>query len=247
MATPVDIIHSVVADLERHGIPVHFEPGWEKRSRQGTFMPRGLVLHHTAGSGHNQDYPSLGLVRDGDAKLAGPLAQFGIGRHTGTVFVIAAGIANHAGPGSFNGLVGNSSVWGIEAENDGVGEPWSDAILRSYVTLAGALARHTPFSADRVCAHREWNANAPDPEDRGKIDPTGLDIDRFRNNVVAFVERDVPDIDVRLGDGLAEDERNALLFTGTFLHELKDSRFFVGDVVARIDQLEQRLSALASS
>lgn len=245
MATPVDIIHAVVSELEAGGLPVHLEPGWEDRGRSGVLRPRGLVLHHTATKAHAEDYPSLGLVRDGKVGLAGPLAQFGIGRHTGTVFVIAAGIANHAGAGGFNGLAGNSSVWGIEAENDGETEAWSDPILRSYVTLAGALARHTGFSPEMICSHKEWKVLAP-PDDK-KIDPKGIDLDRFRSNVAAFLDTGVADIDVREGDGLAPDERDALLFTGAFLQEVKENKSFVADIVSRLDALDQRLDALSSS
>lgn len=176
MGTPQEIIGKVAEELTAAGIAVDFKDGWQDRGRPGSFEPQGVVCHHTATKGHDRDYPSLGIVRDGRSDLPGPLAQFGIGRHTGTVIVIAAGKANHAGPGGFNGLSGNSSVWGIEAENDGVGEAWGPEILRSYVALCAALARHTGFGADMVIAHREWN-----PVD--KIDPTGIDMDDFRAQV----------------------------------------------------------------
>ena len=176
MSTPREIIERVAGDLASAGIPVEFEPGWEDRSVPEPFEPRGVVCHHTATGAHDADFPSLGVVRDGFPDLPGPLCHFGIGRHTGTVFVIAAGKANHAGPGSYGDLSGGSSVWGIEAENDGVGEPWGEAALHSYVALCAALARHTGFGADGVCAHREWN-----PVD--KIDPAGIDMDDFRARV----------------------------------------------------------------
>ena len=175
MSTPKEIIEAVMAELSAAGIPVSFEPGWEERGRPGSFTPQGVVCHHTATGSLDRDYPSLGIVRDGRADLNGPLAQFGIGRLTGTVIVIAAGKANHAGPGGFNGLSGNNSVWGIEAENNGVGEAWGAATLRAYVALCAALARHTGFGADLVIAHREWTSE--------KIDPAGIDMDDFRAQV----------------------------------------------------------------
>jgi len=176
MATPKEIIEAVAAELTAAGIPVTFDAGWEDRGRPGSFTPQGVVCHHTATGSLGKDYPSLGIVRDGRSDLPGPLAQFGIGRLTGTVFVIAAGKANHAGPGGFEHLSGNNSVWGIEAENNGIGEEWRPEILRSFVALSAALARHTGFGADLVIAHREWN-----PVD--KIDPTGIDMDDFRRQV----------------------------------------------------------------
>lgn len=176
MATPKGIIEAATAELAAQGIPVIFEEGWEDRGRPGSFTPQGVVCHHTATGSLGKDYPSLNLVRDGRADLNGPLAQFGIGRLTGTVFVIAAGKANHAGPGGFAHLSGNNNVWGIEAENNGIGEKWGPEILRSYVALCAALARHTGFGADLVIAHREWSTE-------GKPDPTGIDMDDFRRKV----------------------------------------------------------------
>lgn len=244
MATPVALINLVVAEVATLGIPGQFVSGWETRSRGGTFRPRGLVLHHTGLAGdHGSDYPSFASVRDGRSDLAGPLAHFGIGRNSGTVFVFAAGVANHAGGGNWNGLEGNESVWGIEAENDGVGEPWSDVTRRTYVALAGALARHTGFTAEMVAGHREWRANEPEHEGKKvKIDPTGIDLDQFRRDVAAYLAGGVPEHDT-----LREDERNALLFTGAFLQEVKDDKSFVADILNRLDRLEQRLGALESS
>ena len=200
MATPTEIINKVADELTASGIEVHFEPGWQQRGRPGSFDPRGVVCHHTATSRQAPgDYPSLGIVRDGRSDLPGPLAQFGLGR-SGRVLVIAAGKANHAGPGGFRGLSGNNSVWGIEAENDGVGQPWGDAQLDAYVRLAAALARHTGFGADMVAAHREWNP-------RDKIDPTGIDMDDFRARVAAVLKtndpkaRDTEEMTVFIFDG----------------------------------------------
>lgn len=200
MATPKHIIGKVVDDLRTAGIAVSFVDGWESRGRPGGFAPKGVVCHHTATKSHDKDYPSLGIVRDGRADLPGPLAQFGIGRHTGTVIVIAAGRANHAGPGGFKGLSGNNSVWGIEAENDGVGEKWGPEILGSYVALCAALARHTGFGADMVIAHREWST-------KGKVDPTGIDMKDFRAQVARALdiktekEPETEDTDMFIFDG----------------------------------------------
>jgi GH24 family phage-related lysozyme (muramidase) len=178
----VDIIRAAMADLEAQGVPVVYVVGWEGRSTgtRPVLDPAGVVIHHTATRSYDYDYPSLGIVRDGRSDLPGPLSQFGLGRHTGTVYVIASGKANHAGPGGWNGLSGNASVWGIEAENDGIGEEWSDVTLRNYVLLCAALARHTGFGPENVCCHREWTS--------AKIDPTGIDGDWFRAQVAAALE-----------------------------------------------------------
>lgn len=89
--------------------------------------------------------------------------------------------SNHAGPGGWDGLSGNFSVWGIEAENDGIGEPWPPEQVEAYLALAAALARHTGFDAARVCRHAEWST-------AGKIDPATApmnDGDWIRSQVAA--------------------------------------------------------------
>lgn len=164
--TPVAIILAATAHLEELGYDVHFEPGWEDRGRPGSFEPQGLVCHHTADRAYGSDYAILSAIRDGidqgGSWLAGPLAQFGLGR-SGTVYVVAAGKANHAGPGGWGLLSGNGTVWGIEAANDGMGEPWPAEQLDAYLALAAALARFTGFGPESVCRHAEWST-------AGKID-----------------------------------------------------------------------------
>jgi GH24 family phage-related lysozyme (muramidase) len=179
--TPVEIIRVVIADMKAWGDPVALVPGWETRGRPYRFAPRGAVDHHTASRGYANDYPSLGIVRDGRSDLPGPLSQFGIGRITGTLYVIAAGYANHAGGGGWNGLTGNGSVWGAsEAENDGIGEPISPAQMRTRLHLHASLARHTGYGPASICCHREWS-------DGGKIDPTGVDGDWLRAEVTRLL------------------------------------------------------------
>ena len=175
--TPVQIVRAVIADLEAAGIPVQEIAGWEDRGRPYAFNPRGAVDHHTATRGYQYDYPSLGIVRDGRSDLPGPLSNFGIGRITGTVYVIAGGFCNHAGGGGWNGLRGNGSVWGAsEAENDGIGEPVSPEQMKARLHLHAALCRHTGYGPEMIACHREWS-------DGGKIDPTGVDGDWLRDAV----------------------------------------------------------------
>lgn len=183
--TRPDLVRRVLADPVVVGIPVRFSDGWEHRGLPQSFSPAGVVCHHTATARTRPgDYPSLALIIGGTSDLQGPLAQFGLGR-SGAIYVIAAGTANHAGPGRWRGLKGNSRVWGIEAENDGVGEPWTEGQLYSYPRLCAALARVTGFSEDMVCAHREW---APDR----KIDPTGIDMPAFRAHVALLLSHRPP-------------------------------------------------------
>lgn len=171
MSTSNDIIRRVADRLKSWGVPVAFHPEWEDWSRPIPHNPRVVRNHHTATRGYDWDYPSLDLVHDGRPDLNGPLAQWGIGRHTGTVYVIADGTANDGGPGEWNGISGNSQGWGIEMENDGVGEEWGPEIRRSALLLNVALCLETPIDPDNCVEHYEWSiykidrANFGDPDD----------------------------------------------------------------------------------
>jgi N-acetyl-anhydromuramyl-L-alanine amidase AmpD len=116
----------------------------------------------------------LGIVRDGRADVPGPLSQLGLGR-SGKVYVIAAGRANHAGRGSFPGLLGNRDTVGIEAEHPGGSTPWDPAMYDAYVRLVAALKDRLEVPTSLVIGHKEW---AP----TRKVDPT-FDMDRFREHV----------------------------------------------------------------
>lgn len=168
---------SLSSQLRKWGLNVVEHSGWTGRGST-TFNPRGVVDHHTAAGG-SSDAPSLRICIYGRADLSGPLAQIVLGR-TGTVHLIAAGRANHAGRGGWQGLSGNSSVFGIEAENNGVGEPWSDAQIKAYIRVNAALCDMMGRGADWVCGHKEW---APGR----KIDPNGIDMNWMRQQVQALL------------------------------------------------------------
>ena len=161
--------------LRAEGVTVEEHPGWRERG-SATFNPKGVICHHTAGPARG-DAPSLRICVEGRSDLPGPLCQIVLAR-SGRAIVIASGRANHAGPGGWRGLEGNTSVFGIEAENTGVGEPWSAVQLDAYVRCVAALCRRGAIPVGMVCGHKEW---AP----RRKIDPKGIDMVRFRADVVA--------------------------------------------------------------
>lgn len=151
----------VVEALHDHGLTVGYCPGWQTRG-SSSFNPRGHVVHHDAGN--NWTTPP-GILIAGRSDLPGPLCNFALGRD-GKVWMVAAGRANHAGTGSWRGLVGNSFVWGTEANNRGTGEMWPDVQIDAYVRLCAATCEFSGFSAEMVCRHAEW---APSR----KIDPAG--------------------------------------------------------------------------
>lgn len=175
-----------IADaLRRTGYPVIETPGWQTRGNQN-FQPRGLVVHHDGYRATVKTRDALHLLTNGRKDLPGPLCQIWLDDDDETtaeygdpVFhLIAAGRANHAGTGAWNGLSGNSSVLGIEARHTGgPNEPWSTAALDAYHKGAAALAVHGGFGSEMVCGHKEWTTR--------KVDPT-FDMHEFRRNVKKF-------------------------------------------------------------
>ena len=177
--------------LRAHGLTVHETPGWQNRG-SSTLNPSGVVCHHTA-SAAGSDHPALGTVINGRPDLNGPLCNVLLARN-GDCYIIAAGTANHAGTGGWRGLSGNSSVLGIEAENNGVGEPWPAHQIDAYVRLCAAMCDGGGFTPDTVCYHREW-APTRKPDPAGPGIPSG---DEWRRRVAEALTQ---------GDAMTADDR----------------------------------------
>lgn len=166
--------------LRARGLKVVEIAGWQTRGRpasSGPFGPVGILCHHTATSKAWSDQKVINLLVGGRSDLPGPLVQLGLGRD-GTVYVIASGRANHAGKAKASGSMpagdGNTMYVGIEAFNDGVGEPWPKIQRDAYVMLCATLALDVIHcTADHVRAHRETSVT-------GKVDPKGIDMTDHR-------------------------------------------------------------------
>jgi hypothetical protein len=168
-----------LADAARlTGYPVLEVAGWRTRGHGSGFrVIEGVVLHHTA-DGPTGNYPSLGVVRDGRAGLAGPLSNLGLGRD-GTVLVIAAGVAWHAGASAWVGYRDlNDTFLGIEAESVGVRDDWTPAQRDCYPRLVAACLFYLRRGADRAAGHKEVAL----PAGR-KIDPAFWDLAGLRKHV----------------------------------------------------------------
>lgn len=167
-----------LADAARMtGYPVVEVAGWRGRGHGGMSRVEGLVAHHTANPGRG-DYPSLSIVTHGRAGLRGPLSAFGLGR-SGTVYVIAAGISNHAGASAWAGFRDlNDEFLGCEAESAGTHDDWTPAQRDCYPRLAAAVLFFMRRSADRAAGHKEVCL----PPGR-KIDPAFWDMTAFRARV----------------------------------------------------------------
>lgn len=168
--------------LRSHGLKVVVVPGWYKRGRPasaGGFNPVGVLCHHTATKKTSKIGAVISLLVNGRSDLPGPLCQIGLGRD-GTVYLIAAGRGNHAGAAKASGTVaagdGNELYIGVEAFNDGLGEPWPQIQMDAYELLCAVLSLFvTQNSANTVRGHKETSVT-------GKIDPT-FSMDNFRTAV----------------------------------------------------------------
>lgn len=143
---------NIPAALKAQGLKVELVKNWQTRG-SSAFNPRGVVNHWTAGP-PTGDRPSLRICIEGRPDLPGPLCNVFLTRG-GVAVVVAAGRANHAGSGGWKGLKGNSSVFGIEAENSGGGE-WTTEQRWSYPRINAALCKIIGVDASMVCGHNEW-------------------------------------------------------------------------------------------
>ncbi|WP_255587308.1 N-acetylmuramoyl-L-alanine amidase [Nocardia sp. MH4] len=172
--------------LRADGLTVREFEGWRDRGHGDFGNIWGVVAHHTgsfgATPGSIANHPQLGLC-----------SQLYLGSD-GVYTVVGAGIAWHAGQGSYPGLPDNNAngyTIGIEAANDGGGAPgrphrssWSDAQYDAYVRGVAAILRHLGHDASHVIAHREWAGAA-----QGKWDPGAIDMPTFRRDVQAAINR----------------------------------------------------------
>jgi hypothetical protein len=192
--------------LRAAGLKVIEHDGWRDRGRPGSFNPVGVLCHHTATRKTSSDSDVVSLLIRGRSDLPGPLCQIGLDRD-GRVRLIAAGRANHGGRARASGSVAagdaNSIYIGIEAFNDGVGEPWPSEQMNAYGVLAAVLCKEvTGNSVRTVRGHKETSVT-------GKIDPR-FSMDEFRARVAARLKAlgaptptpDKPDNHVQKGRAL---------------------------------------------
>ena len=174
------------ACLKEAGLKVAEVDGWESRGRAEMGMVLGVICHHTAGPATG-NMPSLGTLVNGRTDLPGPLCHLGLGRD-GTFYVVAAGRANHAGSGSWQGVTtGNTSFIGIEAENTGLpGDLWPAVQMDAYSRGIAAILKHQGRGAEWCAGHKEFAL----PKGR-KSDPT-FDMDVFRKSIAAILNGTAP-------------------------------------------------------
>jgi hypothetical protein len=166
--------------LTAAGLRVDTFPGWKTRGHGDFGEIWGIVDHHTGSFGETPNgianHPSLGLC-----------SQLYLGRD-GKYTVCGAGVAWHAGAGSYPGLPANNANFrtiGIEAANDGGGHPgkphhiaWGAAQYDAYIEGNAAILKHLGQPVGHSIGHKEWAGAA-----QGKWDPGGIDMSIFRSDI----------------------------------------------------------------
>ena len=165
----------ILRAVKASGLPYTEVSGWKTRGHGDLKAVKTIIAHHTAtprSFKKSSDYPTMGVVRDGRAGLRGPLAQLGLGR-SGRVYLIAAGLAYHAGRVRTTSYTNAYSI-GIEAE--GAMEAWPKQQYDAYVRLCAALR-------NEFGATVEGHKTVCSPPGR-KVDPS-FNIATFKRDVEA--------------------------------------------------------------
>jgi hypothetical protein len=180
--------------LRAAGLTVVESPGWADRGYAGQDLRqvRGVLWHHTAtnrGRYAASGAPTLSMCLNGRPDLPGPLCNIVFGRN-GTVYLLAAGVANHAGAGSAPGVpkdMGNHYLIGIEMESSGIAPwDWTEDQIRIAPHLGAAFERAYLGWLDESerlqLGHLEYSS-------QGKIDPAGWPggMDGLRANINAVL------------------------------------------------------------
>lgn len=158
--------------------------GWKSRGYlgQGIESVAGVLWHHTATAENafiRSNMPTLNTLIYGHSTLPGPLSQLSLARD-GSVYVVAAGLCNHAGAGRVGNIVdtGNYHLIGIEMESSGIRDDWTEAQRRVMPHLGAALEKgYAPNNSDFIqIGHKEYSS-------QGKIDPAYIDMNTLRSNI----------------------------------------------------------------
>lgn len=159
------------------GVRVIEVNGWKTRghgSTPGRLL--GTMTHDTVTPFSWSDAQLARLLRDGYARLPGPIANVGIGT-TGNIILIAAGRAYHAGAGQWGGIPsGNLNTVGIETQCPGRPHPWNKRQYDANLAFVCHLHDLAGLSEKTAVGHKEWARSR-------KVDPWSVDMAQFRRNV----------------------------------------------------------------
>lgn len=159
------------------GLTVIEIPGWQTRGHGDMSTPKMVICHHTGEPIDTNLTPALSVLIKGRPDLTGPLCNLGLGQD-GKFYMIAAGKAYHAGKGLWRGVSnGNGEGIGIEAENNGLKEPWPKVQMDAYALGCATLLMHIRAAPIMCAGHKEYAL----PHGR-KEDPN-FDMDKFRQSI----------------------------------------------------------------
>lgn len=176
------------------GLTVHEEPGWLQRSRRSNQQeyppggPTAVMCHHTASPPHTDGRRDVDYICYGSPVK--PVSNLYLSRKA-EVWVCASGPTNTNGAGAdwWGGGVPdnamNSYAIGIEAANNGVGEPWPWMQQAAYVSLVAALCRAYKIPVNSVRSHHEWTPRKIDPAGQSQYASGSAkwDMNLFRSDV----------------------------------------------------------------
>lgn len=156
-----------------------------------TLDPEGGVNHHTAGA-------RFGFAPSLDYIVRNVLANAVQSRETDAngldvIYFTAAGKANHAGVGEWNGVSGNSHFVGLEVEHIGTtAEPFPSLRRETSARFHAASARHFRYAPGMVCQHHEYAKPAGRKGDFARV---LLDPQNFRNRVATLLAPPAPTLE----------------------------------------------------
>jgi hypothetical protein len=157
----------------RQGLPVKFRRGWKNRGGSSPAYKAGVDHHDATAEGE-----SLGVIpmlEHGRPDLDGPLCNSWLSygrtwldrarrrRSRPTLYIIAAGVANHAGTGRWPGEwrwrgqepQGNADLWGHETDLR-PGEEIHDDLKLALDAYHAGLMLVFGWTRDRIIGHAEW-------------------------------------------------------------------------------------------
>jgi hypothetical protein len=178
------------ADLARqHGVEVAYRDGWTWRGRDG-LTPRIIVEHDTSDPARLPHSRMLDILSDGHGALTGNAICNDAILDDGTVWIIASGVAWHAGSTWWDGLAG-LNLWALGTEYQRA-QTGSLTDRQLQVGRIWTRARMAAFQipSRRVCEHAEAATPAGRKIDRSLRPGVRLSGAEWRRTIVAPLEED---------------------------------------------------------
>jgi hypothetical protein len=179
------------AELSRqHGVDVRFYDGWTWRGRDG-FNPRAIVEHDTSDPAPLTAERMLQLLANGHGSISGNAITNDAILADATVWVIASGLAWHAGASVWDGLSG-LNLWGLGTEY----QRHATGVLSDRQLQVGRIwtrARVAAFQIPvrRVCDHAECATPAGRKVDRSLRPGVRMSGATWRTQIAAPLEDEV--------------------------------------------------------